>query len=106
LVSEKNLVAPSEVLESPSALLETPGAEETPDKIGIFVGASAGSGTPDKIGISVGAAAGAGPSQGVSLGLIHCWVNSHQEYPADGIHPYSSLSQPLPVSLKLKATFV
>ena len=57
------------------------------------VGAVVGSLVGDVVGDFVGEGVVV-PGQSVSHDLIHSFSGSHHEYPADGIHPFSSRSLP------------
>ena len=61
------------------------------------VGPSVGDVVGEEVGSLVGDFVGEGvvvPGQSVSHDLIHSFSGSHHEYPADGIHPFSSRSLP------------
>jgi len=75
----------------------TTGGAGTPPSVGFALGA----GRPLMVGLGVGFAVGdfvgegvVVPGQSVSHDLIHSSSGSHQEYPADGMQPFSSRSLP------------
>ena len=63
------------------------------DGVGPWTGDFVGEGVESWIGDFVGEGVVV-PGQSVSHDLIHSFSGSHHEYPADGIHPFSSRSLP------------